>query len=47
MSQTEIMGGPLQDTPITQDVACHRKTHRISIWNGEGLYGCEHHGKFS
>jgi len=44
MSQTEVMGGPLQDTPITQDVACHRKTHRTSIGNGEGLYGCEHHG---
>lgn len=42
MSQTEVMGGPYQDTPITQDVACHRKTHRI-FGNGEGLYGCEHH----
>ena len=42
--QTEVMGATFQVTPITQDVACHRKTHRTSIGNGEGLYGCEHHG---
>lgn len=43
MDQTEIVGPISQMTTHNlQDVACHRKTHRISIGNGEGLNGCEH-----
>jgi hypothetical protein len=44
-NRTEVVGHPTKTTHNLQDVACHRKTHRISIGNGEGLNGCEHQWK--
>jgi hypothetical protein len=43
--QTEVMGATLQVTPITQDVACSRKTRRLMAWN-DVLYVGEYHGSF-